>query len=45
MKVLKRPTTSNKILNPSPNYVGSKIRLKFDGDCLKQEKITFSHGK
>ena len=40
-----KPTTSNKILNPSLDYVGTKIRVKFSGDCLKQEKITFNHGK
>ena len=27
------------------DYVGTKIRVKFRGDCLKQEKITFNHGK
>ena len=42
---IKPPTTSNKILNPSLNYIGNKIRVKFNGDCLKQEKITFNHGK
>ena len=42
---IKPPTTSNKILNPSLDYVGTKIRVKFSGDCLKQEKITFNHGK
>ena len=42
---IKAPTTTNKILNPSLDYVGSKIRVKFSGDCLKQEKITFNHGK
>ena len=42
---IKAPTTSNKILNPSLDYVGTKIRVKFNGDCLKQEKITFNHGK
>ena len=42
---IKAPTTSNKILNPSLDYVGNKIRVKFSGDCLKQEKITFNHGK
>ena len=40
-----KPTTSNKVLNPSLDYVGTKIRVKFNGDCLKQEKITFNHGK
>ena len=29
------------MLNPSVDYVGTKIRVKFNGDCLKQEKITF----
>ena len=33
------------MLNPSLDYVGNKIRVKFKGICLKQEKITFSHGK
>ena len=39
------PTTSNKILNPSLDYIGSKIRVKFRGDYLKQENVTFNHGK
>ena len=42
---IKPPTTSNKMLNPSVDFVGTKARLKFNGDCLKQEKITFNHGK
>ena len=42
---MKPPTTSNKMLNPSVDYVGTKARVKFNGDCLKQEKITFNHGK
>ena len=40
---VKAPTTTNKILNPSLDYVGSEIRVKFGGDCLKQERLTFSH--
>ena len=37
------PTTS---LSPSINYVGSKIRVKFTGSCLKQSnKHTYIHGK
>ena len=42
---IKPPTTDNKMLNSSLDYVGTKIRVKFRGDCLKQEKITFNHGK
>ena len=32
------PTTPNRILNPSLDFVGNKARVKFSGDCLKQEK-------
>ena len=39
------PTTPNKVLNPLVDYVGTKIRVKFNGECLKQEKITFNHEK
>ena len=42
---IKPPSTSNKMLNPSVDYVGTKARVKFNGGCLKQEKITFNHGK
>ena len=41
----KSPSTSNKMLNPSLDYGGTKIRVKFNGDCLKQQKITFNHEK
>ena len=42
---IKPPPTSNKMFNPSLDYVGTKIRVKLNGDCLKQEKITFNHWK
>ena len=42
---IKASTTSNRILNPTLNFVGIKARIKFIGDCLKQEKITFNRGK
>ena len=42
---IRPPTTSNKIFNPLVDYVGTKIRVKFNGDCLTQEKITFNDGK
>ena len=32
-------------LNPSLSFNGSKARVKFSRDCLKQEKITFNRGK
>ena len=36
---IKPPSMSNKILNPSVNYVSTKARVKFHRDCLKQDKI------
>ena len=27
------------------SYYGTKIRVKFNGSCLKQDKVTCSHGK
>ena len=42
---IKPPSTSNKTVNPSVDYFGTKARVKFNRDCLKQEKITFDHGK
>ena len=29
---IKSPISSNKILNPSQSYVGTKARVKFNGD-------------
>ena len=42
---IKLPTADNKILNHSLDFVGTKARVKFSRDCLKQEKIRFNHGK
>ena len=39
------PTTPNKIINPSLDFVGTKARVKFSGDCLKQKKTTYHRGK
>ena len=33
------------MLNPWLDYVCTKKWVKFNGDCLKQEKIIFNHGK
>ena len=41
----KPPATSDNSLNPTLNYYGTKIRVKFTGSCLKQPKITYNHGK
>ena len=38
-------TTSNNRITPELNYYGTKIRGEFSGSCLKQDKVTYSHGK
>ena len=37
--------TSNYIVIPYLDYYGNKIKVKFNGICLKQDKITYTHGK
>ena len=44
-KSIKPPFTSNEMFNPPLNYVGTKARVEFKGDYLKQDKISFDHGK
>ena len=39
------PSAPNNFLNPSLNYLGTKIRVRFSESCLKQDKITYTHGK
>ena len=39
------PTISDYRLNPQLSYLGDKIRVEFKGSCLKQNKITYTHGK
>ena len=42
---IKPPTTSNNSLTPIVNYYGTKKRVKFTGRCLKQSKMSYTHGK
>ena len=32
-------------VTPSLDYYGTKTRVEFSGSCLKQDKITYTHGK
>ena len=32
-------------LTPILNYYGTKTKVSFDMSCLKQNKVTFNHGK
>ena len=40
----KPPTTSDNSLAPTLSYSGTKTKLKFTGSCLKQSKISYTHG-
>ena len=42
---IKPTTTSDNSLTPILNYYGTKTRVKFTGSCLKQSKISYTHGK
>ena len=42
---IKPPTTSDNSLTPALSYYGIKTRVKFTGSCLKQLKISYTHGK
>ena len=42
---IRSPSTCNNVLNPLLKYVCSKAKVTFHGDCLKQENISFDHGK
>ena len=41
---IKTPAAINNVLNPLLEY-GNKIKLKFNGSYLKQDKITLNHRK
>ena len=42
---IKPPNTSDNSLTPAASYYGTKTRVKFIGSCLKQPKISYTHGK
>ena len=44
-EIIKPPSTSNYTPAPVLSYTEDKTRVKFDGDCLKQDRTTFTHGK
>ena len=41
-EVIKPP---DKSLVPAQGYDSKRMYLVFNGDCLKQDKITYHHGK
>ena len=42
-ETIKPPTASKKSLAPGFNYYNAKMKVKFNGICLKQDKITYTH--
>ena len=36
---------SDNSLTPALSYYGTKTRVKFTGSCLKQPKVSYTHGK
>ena len=43
-EIIKPPSTSDNSLTPAVSYYGTKTRVKFTGSCLKQPKISCTHG-
>ena len=43
-ETIKRPSMSDDSLTPVISYYGTKTRIKFTGSCLKQPKISYTHG-
>ena len=39
------PSAPNHFLNSSLEYLGTKLKVRFSGSCLKQNAITYNHGK
>ena len=37
-------TASNYTITPELSFYGTKTRVEFNGSCLKQDKVTYSHG-
>ena len=38
-------TASDYKITPELSFYGTKTRVEFNGSCIKQDKITYSHGK
>ena len=44
-EIIKPHTTTDNSLTPELNYYGTKTKVKFTGSCLKQPKVSYTHGK
>ena len=43
-KTIKPPSMSDNSLTPAVSYYGTKTIVKFIGNCLKQPKMSYTHG-
>ena len=43
-ETIKPPATSDNSLTPALSYYGIKTRVKCTGSCLKQPKVSYTHG-
>ena len=44
-EIINPPSTCDNSLPPELSYITNRTRVKFDESCLKQDTITFTHGK
>ena len=44
-EIIKPSTTSDNSLTPILSYYGTKTKVKFNGCCLQQSKISYTHRK
>ena len=44
VETIEPPSTSDNILTPAVSYYGTKTKVKFTVSCLKQTKISYTHG-
>ena len=44
-KSIKSHSETHNFFNPSLKHLGAKTRVKFNGSCLKQEKVIYIHRK
>ena len=44
VETIEPPSTSDNSLTPAVSYYGTKTKVKFTVSCLKQTKISYTHG-
>ena len=44
-EIISAPSAPNNFLNPSLEYLSTKLKVIFSGSCLRQNAIAYNHGK